>query len=56
MAYGALYPLLEGDASLLSLKGVRKIPHAALSVEDAMMLKRMAQRHIQTPDKYVVLP
>jgi carboxypeptidase Q len=47
--YEPLSRLLERDPSALSLVGVPKIPHAALSVEDAMMLKRMHRRFLLDP-------
>jgi hypothetical protein len=37
------------DPNALSLRGVPKIPSGALSVEDAMMLKRMHRRHLLDP-------
>ena len=47
--YEPLARLLDSDLSALSLVGVPKIPHAALSVEDAMMLKRMHRRYLLEP-------
>lgn len=47
--YEPLSRLLAHDPSALSLVGVPKIPHAALSVEDAMMLKRMHRRFLLDP-------